>query len=230
MPKDRDCLAGTRAPDTSALHGTIGRQPRIRAGNDPNRGCFHNLTPIFPLIKLRQIIRPHQPHKPCVRKPILQGGDGLCRVGGASCASISLTRTRDVASWHAPAPCVAMGAGPSVSTDCRCHQPPPDQTKSRKACLVNATWPACAGSKDPKQPNHLITHQTAHVYILRFSSLSATYRIPILANNPIDDCLPPKITLFRPKRSQIRSIRWQPINTSITCKVCQKPIRVAKNV
>ena len=116
----------------------------------------------------------------------------------------------------------AMGAGPCDFNGLPGYQPPNlIQPKTTQSMCGQRNMACMCGIRDPQttqSPDHASNRSRLYPTLIYRSQRHIASRS---ANNPIDDCLPPKITLFRPKRSQIRSIRWQPINTSITCKVCQ---------
>ena len=56
------------------------RNSLSRPGKHAHRHRFHNLPPVLPVMKLRQIVRPHQPDKPHLRVKPAQLCQGLRRV------------------------------------------------------------------------------------------------------------------------------------------------------
>jgi len=60
--------------------------PIARARQYNHRNPHHDLLPVFPVVKLRQIIRAHQPDKPRLRAFVLQHGKRLRRVACANLA------------------------------------------------------------------------------------------------------------------------------------------------
>ena len=74
-----DAVAGIKCG--SLAHPRRNALPRPRQNADRHR--FHDLPPVLPKMKLRQIIRPHQPHEPDTRVARAQCRQGLGRIARA---------------------------------------------------------------------------------------------------------------------------------------------------
>ncbi len=133
--------------------------PITGARQHPHRHPRHDLLPVFPTVKLRQIVRPHQPDKPRLRAFVLQYRQ---RLRGVACANMALKIT-DMHAWmvhdlprrrHAPR---QLGRPTILKRIARAHQPPDlIQSKPFERLFGDMHMSRMRRIKrSPKQPNPL---------------------------------------------------------------------------
>lgn len=139
--------------------GCARRDPISRARQHPHRHPRHDLLPVFPAVKLRQIVRAHQPDKPRLRAFFLQYGERLCRVARADMAfKVTDMHPRMVHNLprrrHAPR---QLGRPTIFQRIARAHQPPDlIQPKPLQRLFGDMHMPCMRRIKrSPQQPNPL---------------------------------------------------------------------------